>query len=229
MPRGAGQRTQLDPLRQIRLVTLIYQGLDLTGRKMARDASLDLLKSDLPQNVYMAVMVIDHQLEAIQKFTNDRELLKAGVLRATGGDNTNFVGDTERVQAELQQILGPNPGGQSLQQQVNTAQDAANGAASGASTNPGSVMTAQVNALTAQMMLQMLQGQQGMAMVDWGRSSIYALLSAVKNSTGCRAGRRSSTSPPASASRRAWSRPSRTSSASPTGRMSASIRLTRAG
>jgi VWFA-related protein len=177
---GAGQRTQLDPLRQIRLVTLIYQGLDLTGRKMARDASLDLLKSDLPQNVYMAVMVIDHQLEALQKFTNDRELLKAGVLRATGGDNTNFVGDTERVQAELQQILGPNPGGQSLQQQVNTAQDAANGAASGASTNPGSVMTAQVNALTAEMMLQMLQGQQGMAMIDWGRSSIYALLSAVK-------------------------------------------------
>jgi VWFA-related protein len=176
----AGQRTPLDPLRQIRLVTLIYQGLDLTGRKMARDASLDFLKSELPQNVYMAVMVIDHQLEAVQKFTNDRDLLKQGVLRATGGDNTNFVGDTERVQAELQQILGPNPGGQSLQQQVNGAQDAANGAASGASTNPSSVMGAQVNALTAQMMLQMLQGQQGMAMVDWGRSSIYALLSAVK-------------------------------------------------
>ena len=63
---GAAQRTQLDPLRQIRLVTLIFQGLDLTGRKMARDASLDLLKSDLPQNVYMAVMVIDHQLEAFR-------------------------------------------------------------------------------------------------------------------------------------------------------------------
>jgi VWFA-related protein len=125
-------------------------------------------------------MAIDHQLEAIQRFTNDRELLKKAVLRATGGDNTNFVGDTERVQAELQQILGPNPGGQSLQQQVNGAQDAANGAAAGASTNPNSVMSSQVNALTAQMMLQMLQGQQGMAMVDWGRSSIYALLSAVK-------------------------------------------------
>ena len=41
-------------------------------------------------------------------------------------------------------------------------------------------MNAQVNALTAQMMLQMLQGQQSMAMIDWGRSSIYALLSAVK-------------------------------------------------
>jgi VWFA-related protein len=177
---GAGQRTQLDPLRQIRLVTLIYQGLDLTGRKLARDASLDLLKSDLPQNVYMAVMAIDHQLEAIQRFTNDRELLKKAVLRATGSDNTNFVGDTDRVQAELQQILGPNPGGQSLQQQVNTAQDAANGASSGASTNASNVMNAQVNALTAQMMLQMLQGQQSMAMIDWGRSSIYALLSAVK-------------------------------------------------
>jgi hypothetical protein len=103
---GEGKHVQLDPLRQIRLVTLIYQGLDLTARKMARDASLDLLKSDLPQNVYMAVMVIDHQLEAIQQFTNDRELLKKAVLRATGGDNQNFVGDTDRVEAELQQILG---------------------------------------------------------------------------------------------------------------------------
>lgn len=176
----AGARTQLDPLRQIRLVTLIFQGLDLTGRKLARDASLDLLKSDLPQNVYMAVMVIDHQLEAIQKFTNDRELLKKAVLRATGGDNTNFVGDTERVQAELQQMLGPNPGGQSLQQQVDTAQGAANGSANGASTNANNVMTSQANALMAQMMLQMLQGQQGMAEIDWGRSSIYALLNVVK-------------------------------------------------
>jgi VWFA-related protein len=177
---AGGARTQLDPLRQIRLVTLIYQGLDLTGRKLARDASLDLLKSDLPQNVYMAVMVIDHQLEAIQKFTNDRDLLKKAVLRATGGDNTNFVGDTERVQAELQQILGPNPGGQSLQQQANTAQDSANGSANGAATNGNNMMTSQANALMAQMMLQMLQGQQGMAEIDWGRSSIYALLNAVK-------------------------------------------------
>jgi VWFA-related protein len=177
---GAGARTQLDPLRQIRLVTMIYQGLDLTGRKLARDASLDLLKSDLPQNVYMAVMVIDHQLEAIQKFTNDRELLKKAVLHATGGDNTNFVGDTERVQAELQQQLGPNPGGQSLQQQVDTAQGSANGSANGASTNANSMMSSQASALMAQMMLQMLQGQQGMAEIDWGRSSIYALLNAVK-------------------------------------------------
>lgn len=177
---GAAQRTQLDPLRQIRLVTLIFQGLDLTGRKMARDASLDLLKSDLPQNVYMAVMVIDHQLEALQKFTNDRELLKKAVLRATGSDNTNFVADTERVQAELQQVLGPNTAGQSTQQQVNNMQDTANGATSGSTTNPGTVMNAQANALMAQMMLQMLQGQQGMAMIDWGRSSIYALLNAVK-------------------------------------------------
>ncbi len=177
---GSGQRSKLDPLRQIRLVTLIFQGLDLTGRKLARDAALDLIKSDLPQNVYMAVMVIDHKLEALQRFTNDRELLKKGILRATGGDNTNFVADTERVQAELQQIVGANPGGQSLEQQVGNIQDSANATANGASTNSGDMMTSQANALMAQMMLQMLRGQQGMANIDWGRSSIYALLNAVK-------------------------------------------------
>src|SRR5215467_4523866 len=71
-----GIRAQLDPLRQIRLVTLMFQCSSNDARRLARDAALDLLKTELPQNVYMSVMTIDHKLEVLQPFTNDRALLK---------------------------------------------------------------------------------------------------------------------------------------------------------
>ncbi len=45
---------KLDPLRQVRLVTLIFNRLDLDSRNISRSAALDLLKNQFPQNVYMA-------------------------------------------------------------------------------------------------------------------------------------------------------------------------------
>ncbi len=53
---SSGGRTQLDPLRQIRLVTLIFHGLDQNGRLLSRQAALDLIKSELSQNVFMSVL-----------------------------------------------------------------------------------------------------------------------------------------------------------------------------
>src|SRR5437762_12233695 len=71
-----GSRTQLDPLRQIRLVTMIFQSGSNDARRLARDAAIDLVKSDIPQNVYLAVTDIDHKLEIIKAFTNELKLIK---------------------------------------------------------------------------------------------------------------------------------------------------------
>src|SRR5271169_1236643 len=72
---ASGGRTQLDPLRQLRLITLVFQGGDQNAKKLARDAALELIKQELAQDVYVSVMAIDHRLQAIQPFTNDRQLL----------------------------------------------------------------------------------------------------------------------------------------------------------
>ncbi len=72
---AGGARTQLDPLRQVRLVTMIFQCWDNDARRLAHDAAVGLLKGELPQNVYMAVMTIDHKLEVLQPFTNDPALM----------------------------------------------------------------------------------------------------------------------------------------------------------
>ncbi len=129
-----GVRMQLDPLRQIRLVTLIFHGLDQNGRILCRDAALTLLKSELGQNVYMSVLSIGHTLQAIQPFTNDRELLRKAVNRATGGAN-DFTQDSAQVVNQLQQLVGPfQGGGQSLGDQV--ANMSAGGGGTGAAGAP---------------------------------------------------------------------------------------------
>lgn len=173
---AGGSRTQLDPLRQIRLVTMIFQCWNNDARRLARDAALDLLKGELPQNVYMAVMTIDHKLEVLQAFTNDRNLLRQGVERATRSQNTDFSADTEQVRKQLEQMLGPNAGAQSAQQQIDNTATALGAQAQGRAPDAAGM----ANIAMAQMVLQMLESEQSNAMVETGRTNIYALLDAVK-------------------------------------------------
>ena len=172
---AGGLRTQLDPMRQIRLVTLIIQCWNNDARRLARDAAVDLLKTELPQNVYMAVMTIDHKLEVIQSFTNDRNLLRQGIERATRSQNADFSSDTELVRQQLQHMLGQNiTDAQSGQQQVN------NLGATDSTPNHAPDTAALANRAMAQMVLQMLETEESNAMAEGGRTNIYALLDAVK-------------------------------------------------
>src|SRR5712692_131445 len=80
---GAAEQKLYDPMRQLRLVTIIFESLDNESRRLARQAALEFLKNPLEQNVYMAVFMIDQRLYALQQFTNDRELLLMAIVRAT--------------------------------------------------------------------------------------------------------------------------------------------------
>ena len=176
---ASGARTQLDPIRQVRLVTLIFENLDLNSRRLARDAALDLLKTEFPQNVYMAVMIIDFKLEAIQPFTNHRDLLRKAIERATGNENADFATDSAQVQTQLEQLVGPNTAGsQSLAERVANMPTGANSA-----TGPGAAPdgAAMANQMMARVMLDMLEGERAMAMAQAGRAQIFGLLDAVKD------------------------------------------------
>ena len=171
-----GGRAQLDPLRQIRLVTLIFHGLDQNGRVLCRDAAMTLIKSELGQNVYMSVLSIGRNLQAIQPFTNDRELLRKAIIRATGGAN-DFGEDSAHVVTQLQQLVGPfQGGGMNATDQVTNM--STGGGATGAGGAPSGPSAA--DAAMARMLLQMLTAGQEDASTDWGRNAIFALLNAVK-------------------------------------------------
>src|SRR6266576_553277 len=170
-----GSRTQLDPLRQIRLVTMIFQCWNNDARRLARDAAVGLLKGELPQNVYMAVMTIDRKLEVLQSFTNDPFSLRKAIDRATRSENADFSSDTAMVQKQLEQMVGPDTNGaQSTQGQISNENAAL--AAQGRSVDAA----AMANMAMAQMVLQMLVSEQSSGIKEAGRVNIFALLDAVK-------------------------------------------------
>ena len=76
---ATGASYPLDPLRQIRLVTLAFEPLSAPDqRKLARSAALDLIKGDQGVNVFYSVVVIDTRLLVLQQFTKDHDALDQG-------------------------------------------------------------------------------------------------------------------------------------------------------
>jgi VWFA-related protein len=164
---------KLDPLSEVRLVTLIFNRLDLNARTIARQAALDLLKNEFPQNVYMGILVLGDSLQAIQPFTNNLELLRKGVERATGGAYSEFISDSARIEAQLQGQLGPATAGESAGEQAQALSDATSGSGGqGPSGDPA-------GAAMAEMMMNMLLLTRSSELAQTGRSAIFGLIDAV--------------------------------------------------
>jgi VWFA-related protein len=171
-----GATSALDPMRQVRLVTLVFERLDSESRKRARQASLDLIKGEIGQNTYYSVVTIDQKLNALQEFTNDPAKLRNAIEMATSGAFTEFAARSEAVKNQLQQTLGPADGRTTEQQIADMSNSSASGPAAGAAAaGPG------VQARFAAIMLQMLSFEQSMSREQAGRSSIYSLLAIVRN------------------------------------------------
>jgi len=102
-----GARTALDPLHQVRLVTLAFQAMGgVDQRQLARRAALDLIKGEQGTNVFYSVVEIDTHLNLLQPFTRDRDALQKAIDLATSGrDATQFFSDSTRARDALQQRL----------------------------------------------------------------------------------------------------------------------------
>jgi len=147
----AGTKTALDPLRQIRLVTLAFEAMtEADQRKLARTAALDLIKGDQTTNVYYAVVVINTRLFVLQQFTGDKAALTKAIERATGGiTSAGFASESDAIQAELKRNLG----NQNNADQPGNLLSAASQVASQPVTNGGQALDAKL----ASVMLDMLR------------------------------------------------------------------------
>ena len=154
---SSGVKTPLDPLRQIRLVTLAFEAMtEADQRKLARTAAIDLIKGDQGTNVYYAVVVINTQLFVLQQFTRDKAALTKAIERATGGlSGSSFTSESDAIQAELRRNLGGENGadqpGNLLAAATQTAMQAVN--------NGSDALQARL----AQVMLSMLRLDAGVA------------------------------------------------------------------
>ncbi|MGO9255059.1 MAG: VWA domain-containing protein [Bryobacteraceae bacterium] len=175
---ASGATMQLDPLRQIRLVTLAFEPFAAPDqRKLARTAALDLVKGDQGTNVFYSVVVIDTRLLVLQQFTKDHDALTKAIERATEGVSApRLTSESDAIMAELKRNLNG--------QTVNGADQDVNllTAATQTATAPlpagGSAGAAALQAALASVMLDMLRMDQ--AAISMGtRLSISALKSLV--------------------------------------------------
>src|SRR5271165_4809191 len=98
-----GAAMPLDPLRQIRLVTLAFESMSATApdqRKLARSAAIDLVKGDQGTNVFYSVVAIDTRLLVLQQFTKDHDALIKAIERATEGVTApRMVSESDAIMA----------------------------------------------------------------------------------------------------------------------------------
>ena len=153
----------------IRLVTLVFERLGDSARRIAKDAALDLIKGEQAQNVYFAVVAIDTQLFVLQEFTTNRDELKKAVAKATSGQYSTYAAESDRIKTSLRETAGRagEPGGP----RATPATPQAAGEAAAADF---------IERRTAEIMLEMLRFDSSFSREEGTRMSIFSLLSLVR-------------------------------------------------
>jgi VWFA-related protein len=161
---GTGATVTLDPLRQIRLVTLAFKSMgEGDQRKTARQAAIDLVKGEQGTNVFYSVVMINTRLLVLQEFTTDRASLTKAIETATSGAAVpKLISASDAIKSQLRTTAASAA-------PTNSATAAGAGAGLGA---------AALQARLASVMLEMLRMDASVA-ADDARLDISALASLV--------------------------------------------------
>lgn len=95
----------LDPMREIRLVTLVFEGLDVEGKRFFRQAVKDILDMAPEPNLFFSVLTIDQKLHCIQPFTADHAELLKNLDRSSMWSFNQYSSQSAEVKAELKRIV----------------------------------------------------------------------------------------------------------------------------
>jgi VWFA-related protein len=165
-PQGAkpGKEARpVDLLRQINLVTMVFERLNNESRVLAHNAAVEFLKKELRPNTMVAVFSLDQRLSVLQQFTDDYERLKQAVDRATGAAASQFPAQSEAIKRELENLLRSTPASSSASNQ-----------------QPGAIGAAAIAAAMAEMTLNTLRMTDEAQRQQQGEASIYSLMGMVK-------------------------------------------------
>ena len=95
----------VDPMREIRLVTLVFEGLDVEEKRFFRQALEDILNMAPEQNLYFSILTVDQKLHVIQPFTADHAALLKSVDRSMMWSFVQY----SITRAATVERLGPGP------------------------------------------------------------------------------------------------------------------------
>jgi len=100
-----GNSLQLDPMREIRLVTLVFEGLDQEGKRFFRQAVKDILDMSPQQNLFFSILTVDQRLHVIQPFTADHNAILKSIDRSAMWSFIQYQNNSVEVKSELKQII----------------------------------------------------------------------------------------------------------------------------
>lgn len=166
LPSAEGPK-EFDPMRQVRLVSLVFEGLSAEARRLARQAALDFVQNELEQNLYIAVYMVDKQLFAIQPYTNRLEPLRKAIDQATSGRYREYAAQSAAIKAELQKARGQSSAGP----------------AGGGITSPGAGQAAGIAAAEGRMsdlLISILEFSDRLTRTQESGASIFSLLALIK-------------------------------------------------
>ena len=156
----------IDPLREIRLVTLVFEGLDSDSRRFFRQALKDILDTTPEQNLYFSILTIDQKLHVLQPFTADHASLLKAVDKSMMWSFIQYENQSQEVKQNLQRTLS---GGEPDMQ--------GSGGAGGAPNS--SQIQASVNYRMAKMQYDMLQAAEATDRNANARMTVDALMTLV--------------------------------------------------
>lgn len=169
----------VDPMRELRFVTLVFEGLDQDGKRFFRQSLQDMLDVAPEQNLYFSVMVVDQKLNMIQSFTNDRTALMKAVEKSMMWDTPQYMKSSSDIKEQLRITL---TGGQSAGQSTANG-DVANGPTingPGGAPPSGASIGDAVNFRMAKIQYDMLQQADAADRETGARGSLDALLALVR-------------------------------------------------
>jgi VWFA-related protein len=153
-----------DERRHLNLVTMVFDQLGPDGRQIARKAALDFLDLADRPDVFVSVFQVSESLKLVQQFTTNRDLVRDGVLSATGQLATGFTQATDALVRATRESEEAKDRLQTVGQSITSAAGANNAAQIG---REASIAELAVNALR---LTETLQREQQ------GRSSLFSLL-----------------------------------------------------
>ena len=113
-PAASPNTPALNPLHNLNIVTIVFERMGPRSRLFAQQAATEFLSNEFRSNTYGGVFSLDYRLNALQPYTNNQELLRGAIARATTGNYTEFRKDSENVLNNLAVELSSGQGGLKL-------------------------------------------------------------------------------------------------------------------
>lgn len=94
---GSGLYQSSSPLRQINLVTLVFEAMSPLSRRMAVERAHDFLKAETGPNTWIAVYSLRYRLAILQPYTTDLTLLSKALDHAATGAYRQFAEESLQI------------------------------------------------------------------------------------------------------------------------------------